>query len=899
MKQVGLIVFLFLGLSIWGYAAEVGTSADRDSLYVTWNKTKSALPVVYMNLPRFEDAHDRSVVMNLALNYGIGAIYISDGDRAQVKKWIQVLEREAVVATLVAAKASGVFELPFDGLGEMPEDEIVSCLTDLDLVRQLAEANAATLQDMGVDVLHYDQLPVYFDDLDVQKTLLYWSVLKDSGVSLSFGNGTRAFVSKYREQINWENVLWLESGAVADHVLTKKKPSRAFRKQTKFEGLVIESLDRKSLEDHKKNQWNRGVDVLWSTVNNGSPYLVEQLLHSEVAKKSYFKTAVKKYYQHWHSIQLKPNTIYPTTERFSDRMIYAFKSKAITLIKDEVGYFPIQNLMGYPVYSFSSHEHQSVMGHTMDLYKSGQHYSLDELSAYCPDSAEVNIPLHSHVIVDLSSVFRVSEIQYYVSLIESLADTYQIGVIYQGHWSNLRYLMGLETLLWTPEHDSQSMELMVQVAFGAVDVSGTLPAYLGSTSERMGVSKKSLGRLQYMDPVLLGIDVRKLDQIDSIVAEGIKDQMFPGCQIMMVKDGAVVYQKSFGYLTYDSLVPVAWDHIYDIASITKTAATVPMIMQEVAQGHLDLNGRLGDFSARFSETDKSDLIVSDMLTHQSGLRSYLPFWKNSEFLIDSAAFYYKKEIKRKKYEYMSVNWEDSISTWIGSSTYNSLKNPDNTYRYLYSDLGFMIMKDAVEEREKMGFDRLVDSLFYNPLSMDHTSYNPLRYFSADQIAPTEQDDSFRHDLLRGQVHDRNAALLGGVSGHAGLFSNSNDLAKYMQMMMQGGYYGGKQYFDPALVQLFTEKTDPKYSRALGWDKPRQAVGNTSKYASERSFGHSGFTGTLVWADPENDLVYVFLSNRVYPDPNNYKLIKSNTRTKIHDLMYESILSGQKVVNHQM
>lgn len=360
----------------------------------------------------------------------------------------------------------------------------------------------------------------------------------------------------------------------------------------------------------------------------------------------------------------------------------------------------------------------------------------------------------------------------------------------------------------------------------------------------------------------------------------------------MIKNGTVVYNKSFGYNTYDSLYRVDWDQLYDIASVTKTVATIPALIRLVDQHKLTTEGKLGNYLPLNATSDKGDLLVRDILMHQSGLKSYIPFWRKASS--DTTHFLYKKRryAASRKHTLVEVNWQDSISHWINRSAYNSLRNSDGTYRYLYSDLGFMVMKEMVEYQTNKTFDQYLDSMLYRPMAMDFTVFNPRLAYAKAAIAPTEMDKDLRKRLVQGEVHDRNAALLGGVSGHAGLFSNANDLAKYMQMMMMGGYYGGKQFFDRQTVNLFATKPPDSYRRALGWDKPNASAENTSQHASNLSFGHSGFTGTYVWADPKYRLVYIFLSNRIYPDAHNNKLGESNIRTKIHDLMYESFLSDE-------
>ena len=358
----------------------------------------------------------------------------------------------------------------------------------------------------------------------------------------------------------------------------------------------------------------------------------------------------------------------------------------------------------------------------------------------------------------------------------------------------------------------------------------------------------------------------------------------------MAKNGQVIYNKSFGYLTYDSLMAVENQTIYDIASITKVAATVPSIMFLNDWNKVSVSDSISHHISGYSGTDKEGLRIEDLLAHQSGLRSYYPFWRNAEKDPGGDDFRLKLPRRRRyKYKSLSVNWGDSIQNWIISSKFNSLKENEGGYGYLYSDLGFMSLKYLSESKLNQSLDVFLAQNLYEPMGMNSTGFKPLCRWPLDIIAPTEEDVHLRNGLVWGKVHDRNAALLNGVSGHAGLFSNASDLGKYMQMHLQDGYYGGRNYFAKETIEKFTSKPEGSERRALGWDRPDVAVENASKYASEKAFGHSGFTGTIVWADPEYDLVYVFLSNRVYPDAGNNKLIQNNIRTRIHDIMYESFL----------
>jgi CubicO group peptidase (beta-lactamase class C family) len=371
----------------------------------------------------------------------------------------------------------------------------------------------------------------------------------------------------------------------------------------------------------------------------------------------------------------------------------------------------------------------------------------------------------------------------------------------------------------------------------------------------------------------------------------------PGCQILVAKNGVVVYNKSFGNLTYDNSQPVTSNTVYDIASITKVAGTLQAVMFLEERGMIDLDKKASYYLPEFNNTNKEDLVIRDILTHQAGLIPFIPYWKKT---IDSAGFnatFYSStrsdlfcnEVVPGVYSISSM--EDSLWKWTIESNLLKKNKKTKQYDYQYSDLGFYIMKRICEKQLNQPIDEFLAQNFYRPLGLSTMTYKPLGKISIDQIAPTEDDKLFRRSLVRGCVHDPGAAMFGGVAGHAGLFSNALDLAVLMQMNLQQGYYGGEKFFLPSTVGEFSKRQFDKNRRGLGWDKPDpDGNGPTSDYASPNTFGHTGFTGTAVWIDPDQNLVYVFLSNRVYPDAGNTKLIKNNIRTKIHDVIYESILN---------
>ena len=360
----------------------------------------------------------------------------------------------------------------------------------------------------------------------------------------------------------------------------------------------------------------------------------------------------------------------------------------------------------------------------------------------------------------------------------------------------------------------------------------------------------------------------------------------------MAKNGTVIYNKSYGHLTYDSLIRVHNETVYDIASITKVMATVPSLMFLHDWNRISVERPMVDYDSHYIGTNKEGLVIKDVLMHQAGLKPHLPFWRKAKF--DDHGNDFRFKIPRRKRHlygkrYLHINWNDSIKQWITKSPLITQRNNETGYPYNYSDLGFILLKDLVEKQLGQGLDTFLRQNLFDPLGMNRTHYRPLCQIPQDQIAPTEEDDYFRNKLVWGTVHDQNAALSEGIGGHAGLFSSANDIAKYLQMFLQEGVYGSIQYYKPETVELFTKRHTPDNRRALGWDTPDLDIGNASKYASENSFGHTGFTGTSVWVDPEHELIYVFLSNRIHPDIRNNKLIENNIRTTIQDIMYESFL----------
>jgi len=383
-----------------------------------------------------------------------------------------------------------------------------------------------------------------------------------------------------------------------------------------------------------------------------------------------------------------------------------------------------------------------------------------------------------------------------------------------------------------------------------------------------------------------------LKDIDSIAISGIKNNAYPGCQILVAKDSRIIYHKSFGFHKYDSLNSVKLNDLYDLASITKVAATTLAVMKLYDDGKLDINKTLGDYLFMVKGSNKEKLLIKDILAHQSGLVSWIPFYKEINDSMKRLVF---SEIEKNGYSievaknmYMRYDYIDTIWKRI-------LKSPVGERKYLYSDIGMYFMAKLVEEITGMTIDKYLDKEFYTPMKLSRICYKPLRKYSVEEIVPTEEDQYFRNQLLIGYVHDPGAAMLGGIGGHAGLFGDSYSLGAIFQMLLNGGEYGGRRYLKWSTIEKFTsyQYKDNNNRRGLGFDKPAFFTGKNSNVAqgvSSRSFGHSGFTGTYVWADPESNIVYVFLCNRVYPVAENNKIIEMNIRTEIQSIIANKLFN---------
>jgi len=409
-----------------------------------------------------------------------------------------------------------------------------------------------------------------------------------------------------------------------------------------------------------------------------------------------------------------------------------------------------------------------------------------------------------------------------------------------------------------------------------------------------GVRIEATGRLKDSQPEEVGIDPSKLTKIDEIVHNAIKEGAFPGCQIAVAVKGKLIYHKAFGNHIYTNGKITALSDLYDIASVTKIAASTTALMKLQSQDKFTLNTTLENYLPDLTNnTNYASVRLKDMMAHQAGFVAWVPFY---------TATLSNGQLRKDLYS-SSGNGGNSVAVTpdlflVKSYTDSIYKRLVNTPRkergYKYSDLGYYFVKQIVEKQSGLGLDEYLEKEIYKPLGLQTLRYNPLRYFPKDRIAPTENDQIYRKQQIHGTVHDQGAAMLGGVGGHAGLFSNARDLAQLMQLFLDKGSFGGARYIDSDVIEEYTSYQFPNSRRGAGFDKPvlSGSGGPCSDLCSKRSYGHSGFTGTLVWTDPDYDLTFVFLSNRVYPDAENWKIVNMGTRTEIQRVIYEALKAAK-------
>lgn len=704
--------------------------------------------------------------------------------------------------------------------------------------------------------------------------------------------------------------------------ISEKAINGILKKEMGFEGLAItDALNMKGVAKfHQPGALDlkaliAGNDILLSP--GDVPKAIEMIkdaLKKGTIKQTYLDDKVKKIlmFKQWAGLDTftpisEENLIADLNGQFDEYLLSRMAEEEICVVKDEAHLLPltpgkVQKLASIAIGIQAGNEFQK----SMSQYAEVKHAAVAKASSYdilmaqarkFKDAEVLIISLHGTSKFPTSNYGVPSEA---ARFIRDISHTRKVIFVNFGNAYNLKNFNEVPTVVLAYEDQVLNHAKAAQALFAAVGSRAKLPVTVNQEYKvKMGLMLSPRDLLSYGHPREVMMDADQLLRIDSIVLKAIADKATPGAQVLIARQGKVIYNKTFGTTTYDSKVPVTQDMMYDLASITKIAATTLSVMKLYEEGKLKLDDPLSMYLPGMDTTNKKDITFRQVLTHKSGFKDWIPFYiaAMDDPIAKDTVF---STIKNERFSvecgggiYLNPNYLPNITKAI----FESSVRPAGEYKY--SDMGIILMKQIIEKLGGMPLEDYVQKHFYQPMGMMNMTYKPLEKEPLERIVPTENNPDFRKGLLQGYVHDPAAAMYGGVGGHAGLFSNSTDLAILMQMLLNGGTFNGQRFFKEETVEMFTGRQDKDSRRGLGFDKAELTKGKinpASDYCSARSFGHTGFTGTQVWADPEYDLIFVFLSNRVNPSSENRTLIKQDTRAKIMDIMYLSIIKEDEIQN---
>lgn len=966
-KKVGIV--LIAVWAVLPVYAQSGKSVWVDSVFSTLSLQNKIGQVLMVSLDGSADQNDLEKTINTIRKNKIGSVVVSGGGPVKLVNTINLLQREAELPLLVGMDAEQGPGAVLDSVLKFPEPLMLGAVRDDSLIWYLGEQVGRQLKALGVHINFAPtaDLSTSFNNPDLflssfgenrdrvtNKIVTYQASLRKEGIfciakhypdngirvdgfhkgvpvlqsntdparlyplQIMIDNGLTGVVTAYEHEVIFPDKKrrFADRKTILSAAIPTLYSGEYLKRQVNLTGLVfsfipdIQELNKKyGPGDAEIFAFQAGNDVLVFPKNiNATIRKMRRAIRKNKTLEKQLNESVKRILTLKYDAGLKKRTKLSTENlysRLNDINITTLHStlleKSVTLVKDKQNLVPIRELDR----TFAS---VSVGNNTVTPFST-------HLTKYIPiamlslnaDTTGVFNTLKKYDVVIASIYPNTDSIAaQYTSLLQKLSSSTNVIVVSFDSPAKISLLDNLPTLVqaYTPEGNMQ--QLVAEILFGARKMEGELPVSItDSLKEGQGITRTSLKRLGYSVPEMAGVNGEMLDKITRIVTDAIAQKATPGCQIIVARKGKVVYENSFGSQLYDQKTPITDQSIYDLASLTKVTATLQVSMFLYEKGLLDIYKKASYYLPELGSTNKKDLIVKDILTHQAGLIPFIPFWVQT--VKDSVLMpeYYGHErneaypLQIAPHVFGIKSLPDSLWKWSINSKLRE-KPVRTPYSYIYSDIGLYIMHHINEKLINQPQQDFLRQNLYDPLGASTMGYLPLERHDQLIIVPTENDKLFRRELLAGTVHDEGAAMLGGVAGHAGNFSNASDLLKLGQMLLQKGYYGGYQYYKPETVDYFTAKQFDTSRRGLGWDKPVQSdwVSPASILASPKTFGHTGFTGTCMWIDPEFDLVFIFLSNRVYPTRNNNKLSSLNIRSRIQDVIYQSVFEYGKYGDNQ-
>jgi beta-glucosidase-like glycosyl hydrolase/CubicO group peptidase (beta-lactamase class C family) len=647
-----------------------------------------------------------------------------------------------------------------------------------------------------------------------------------------------------------------------------------------------------------------------AAINETKSYIVSKKLTNEDIILKCRKILALKYWSGLNKLQTinKENIDKELSPMTSIALIRDLYANALTVLNNNQNILPVKNLQKIKIATIAiNRKNLSSFQKRIAKYHPADHYFIDPLDTAACNNLLKKLSDYDMVMAGVFGLDQRPNMDFGIkpglnNFLEKLIGNNKTIITWFGNpygIDKLKILQNADGLILAYQENEYTEDLSAQLIFGGIGARGSLPVTINNKwPSDYGIITPGNIRLQYGIPESVGMSSEILNsKIDSIVSAGLTAKAFPGCVVIAARKGVVVFQKAYGFQTYDNRIAVQEDDLYDLASVTKISSTLAGLMLLNTEGKFNPDKTLGFYLPDFKKTNKGNIVMRDFLTHQAGLTPFIPFWKETikkdgKFRRNIFDYQYKKKYPLEVAQglYINKNYRKKMFNEIK-------KSPIGEKKYVYSDLTFIIAPEIIETLTgDKWYDFVTDSI-YKKIGAFDIGFNPYLKYPLNRIVPTEYDSLFRKQQLQGTVHDEGAAMLGGISGHAGLFATANDLMKLMELYRRMGNYGGEQLISNDILKEYTRVQFPENNnrRGLGFDKPmvnnsdlKQEDIYPTRGASPESFGHSGYTGTFVWIDPKYEITYIFFCNRVYPTRNNNLVYDLNIRTEILQVLYDSI-----------
>lgn len=885
--------------------------------------------------------------------YGIGGLVVYQGNQAVINSDLQEFQSHSNVPLLIAADAEYGLGMRIKELENFPKASTISAANNPTIARELVGAMAAEFRSNEIHLNLGPVADIVSPNTAIEDRSFGSSVtsvslnvkpilagFRKAGVMTAIkhfpGHGTTSEHSKdalpllnhTKEELEkfdfaiYKNLIAEGVPAImVGHIqvpalddsglpasLSEKIIKKQLRKELGFQGLVIsDGLDMNALAkfgdaaEINEKAYEAGCDILINpkdiekTIRQIKREIEKKKISIDEVNEKVSRILAAKYDFIVNKLIIQKSPSIQEIQFWKGR-IY---EDAVTMVRNEADFFPftINNANGVVVSigtvnrSFTSM--MSNLTHT-------QIVSFSNLK----EAAENNVSFRSAkqilLAIHLDQLSGKELVKFSTDLadfVKKIPADVKKGIVVFGSPYLLKQMSlrnQFDGVVFAYENTSWMQNRAAQVICGALPMKGVFPYHVDSELKSgLGLKYPALNRLAFVESESVNLNQAKITEIDVALEKAIADGVFPGCQVAVAHKGKVLYNKSFGKFTYDETDAVQNDDIYDVASVTKVVSSTAALMYLQSKDQFTLEKKLVDYLPELVENSTvQNVVLRSMMAHQAGFKPFIPFYKRTLS---------NKQWKASVYQSHQTDFNNRLvakDMWINQFYRDTmmaelLRTPlVSPGKYVYSDLGYYFVQRIVEKLSGQTQDEFVSEKIYNQLGLNRIGYNPLTYYPLNKIAPTENDTLFRKQLVQGFVHDPGAAMQGGVAGHAGIFSNATDLLAVMQLFLNKGNYAGKQILKKEVVEEYTKAQLPGNRRAAGFDRP--AMGNPKSpvcdLASAKSYGHSGFTGTFVWVDPEYDLIFVFLSNRVYPDAENWKITAQGIRPKIHRLFYQLILN---------